>query len=135
MIHDAARPFIDHALLDRIAGRLEAGNEAVLPAMPVSDTLKRAAGGKVLETVPRSALHAAQTPQSFHLATILAAHERAAAIQKNDFTDDCTIAEWAGIPVTIVEGSPDKIQLTGRRRPEGRRVGKERVSTGRSRWE
>src|SRR3546814_18510659 len=118
MIHDAARPFIDHALLDRIAGRLEAGDEAVLPGLPVSDTLKRAAGGKVLETVPRSALHAAQTPQSFHLATILAAHERAAALQKKDFTDACSISEWAGIPVTIVEGSPANIKI-----PEERRVG------------
>src|SRR5690606_23567375 len=87
MVHDAARPFIDHSLLDRIAAKLEAGDEAVLPALPVSDTLKRAAGGKVLETVPRSALHAAQTPQGFHLPTILAAHQRAAEIQKNDFTD------------------------------------------------
>lgn len=115
MIHDAARPFIDHSLLDRIAAKLEAGDEAVLPALPVSDTLKRAAGGKVLETVPRSALHAAQTPQGFHLPTILAAHQRAAEIQKNDFTDDCSIAEWTGIPVAIVGGSPDNIKLTVRR--------------------
>ena len=115
MIHDGARPFVDHALLDRIAAELEAGKDAVLPALPVTDTLKRGASGHVVETVSREGLYAAQTPQSFRLATVLAAHERAAAEDRGDFTDDCAIAEWAGVPVAIVEGSPDNVKLTVRR--------------------
>lgn len=115
MIHDGARPFVDRALLDRIAARLEAGDEAVLPALPVTDTLKRGTEGRVIETVSREGLYAAQTPQSFRLATILAAHERATAQSRSDFTDDCAIAEWAGVAVAIVEGSPDNVKLTVRR--------------------
>jgi 2-C-methyl-D-erythritol 4-phosphate cytidylyltransferase/2-C-methyl-D-erythritol 2,4-cyclodiphosphate synthase len=115
MIHDAARPFVDNPLLERVALRLEAGDEAVLPALAVSDTLKRGLNGRVQETVSRMSLYAAQTPQSFRLSSILDAHQRAADAGKSDFTDDCSIAEWAAIPVTLVEGSPDNIKLTLKR--------------------
>ncbi|HEX8047833.1 bifunctional 2-C-methyl-D-erythritol 4-phosphate cytidylyltransferase/2-C-methyl-D-erythritol 2,4-cyclodiphosphate synthase [Rhizobium sp.] len=116
MIHDAVRPFFDHDLLDRVATALSAGAPAVLPAMPVTDTLKRAAtDGQVTETVPRAGLYAAQTPQSFRLSDILAAHEKAAANNKTDFTDDAAIAEWAGLPVTVVAGSVDNVKLTIKR--------------------
>nr|CAD6415986.1 bifunctional 2-C-methyl-D-erythritol 4-phosphate cytidylyltransferase/2-C-methyl-D-erythritol 2,4-cyclodiphosphate synthase [Rhizobium sp. Q54] len=115
MIHDAARPFIDHALLERIAARLDAGDEAVLPALPVFDTLKRGVGGIVQETVPRDGLFAAQTPQSFRLPTILQAHRDAARAGLEAFTDDCSIAEWSGTEVKLVEGSPDNVKLTVRR--------------------
>jgi len=116
MIHDAARPFIDLALLDRIAALLDAGHDGVLPAMPVADTLKRGgADGLVHETVPRAGLYAAQTPQSFTLAEIRSAHQKAAALRRDDFTDDASIAEWAGLPVALIEGSADNIKLTVRR--------------------
>ncbi|MBB4569635.1 2-C-methyl-D-erythritol 4-phosphate cytidylyltransferase/2-C-methyl-D-erythritol 2,4-cyclodiphosphate synthase [Rhizobium leucaenae] len=116
MIHDAVRPFFDHDLLDRVAAALAAGALAVLPAMQVTDTLKRAdADGLVTETVPRSGLYAAQTPQSFRFADILAAHEKAAAEDKTDFTDDAAIAEWTGLPVTLVAGSADNVKLTIKR--------------------
>ncbi|NTI48480.1 bifunctional 2-C-methyl-D-erythritol 4-phosphate cytidylyltransferase/2-C-methyl-D-erythritol 2,4-cyclodiphosphate synthase [Agrobacterium rhizogenes] len=116
MIHDAVRPFCDHDLLDRVAAALAAGAPAVLPAMPVTDTLKRAGSDAlVTETVPRAGLYAAQTPQSFRLADILAAHEKAAADNKTDFTDDAAIAEWAGLPVTLVAGSADNVKLTIKR--------------------
>ncbi|KQV27972.1 2-C-methyl-D-erythritol 4-phosphate cytidylyltransferase [Rhizobium sp. Root1203] len=116
LIHDAVRPFIEHELLDRIAAALSDGAEAVLPAMAVADTLKRAdAAGTVIETVPRAQLYAAQTPQSFAFEPILAAHEKAAAAERADFTDDAAIAEWAGIPVMIVEGNADNVKLTVRR--------------------
>jgi 2-C-methyl-D-erythritol 4-phosphate cytidylyltransferase/2-C-methyl-D-erythritol 2,4-cyclodiphosphate synthase len=116
MIHDAVRPFFDHDLLDRIAAALSAGALAVLPAMPVTDTLKRAGtNALVTETVPRVGLYAAQTPQSFRLIDILAAHEKAAAANKTDFTDDAAIAEWAGLPVTVVAGSADNVKLTIKR--------------------
>ncbi|MDK1492188.1 bifunctional 2-C-methyl-D-erythritol 4-phosphate cytidylyltransferase/2-C-methyl-D-erythritol 2,4-cyclodiphosphate synthase [Sinorhizobium sp. 7-81] len=113
MIHDAVRPFVDHALLDRCRAALLAGAEAVLPAIAVADTLKRAgANGVVRETVPRTNLFAAQTPQCFKLDAILSAHRAANADAKADFTDDASIAEWAGIPVVLVEGMVDNVKLT-----------------------
>lgn len=116
LIHDAVRPFFEHDLLDRIAAALSDGADAVLPAMAVADTLKRAdAAGTVIETVPRAQLYAAQTPQGFAFETILVAHEKAAASGRDDFTDDAAIAEWAGIPVMIVEGAADNVKLTVRR--------------------
>ena len=116
MIQDGVRPFVDAELLERIASELAAGKTAVLPALPVSDTIKRAdASGVVAGTVPRKELFAAQTPQSFHYATILDAHERAAEEQAVDFTDDASIAEWAGLPVHLVEGSIENVKLTVQR--------------------
>ncbi|MFB9952688.1 bifunctional 2-C-methyl-D-erythritol 4-phosphate cytidylyltransferase/2-C-methyl-D-erythritol 2,4-cyclodiphosphate synthase [Rhizobium puerariae] len=116
MIHDAARPFVDHGILDRVAQALDEGQEGVLPAIPVTDTLKRGGSdGLVYETVPRSGLYAAQTPQSFLLSAIRVAHEKAAALRREDFTDDASIAEWAGLPVTLVEGSVDNVKLTVKR--------------------
>ncbi|MCA1492844.1 bifunctional 2-C-methyl-D-erythritol 4-phosphate cytidylyltransferase/2-C-methyl-D-erythritol 2,4-cyclodiphosphate synthase [Sinorhizobium alkalisoli] len=116
MIHDAVRPFIDHALLDRCRAALESGAGAVLPAIAVADTLKRATDGRLVEeTVPRAGLYAAQTPQCFRLEEILAAHRRACASGRSDFTDDASIAEWAGLPVILVEGAVDNVKLTLKR--------------------
>jgi 2-C-methyl-D-erythritol 4-phosphate cytidylyltransferase/2-C-methyl-D-erythritol 2,4-cyclodiphosphate synthase len=116
MIHDAARPFVDHALLDRLADAFDAGEDALLPAIPVTDTLKRGGSdGAVHETVPRAGLYAAQTPQSFSLAEIRSAHEKAAALRREDFTDDASIAEWAGLTVKLIEGSVDNVKLTVKR--------------------
>ena len=116
MIHDAVRPFIDHALLDRCVSTLAQGAEALLPAVAVADTLKRgSAEGTVLETVPRAGLYSAQTPQCFRFAPILEAHTNAAASGRSDFTDDASIAEWAGLPVTLIEGSVDNVKLTIKR--------------------
>jgi 2-C-methyl-D-erythritol 4-phosphate cytidylyltransferase/2-C-methyl-D-erythritol 2,4-cyclodiphosphate synthase len=116
MIHDAVRPFFDHALLDRCGAALRDGAQALLPAIAVADTLKRTtAAGLVAETVPRADLYAAQTPQCFRLEPILSAHRQAAASGRSDFTDDASIAEWAGIPVLLVEGTVDNFKLTLRR--------------------
>lgn len=113
MIHDAVRPFIDESLLDRIAAALDDGETCVLPAMPVTDTLKRGTeNGHVAETVSRAGLFAAQTPQAFSLPVILAAHESAAGSGRSDFTDDASIAEWAGLKVRLVEGLPENVKLT-----------------------
>lgn len=112
LIHDGVRPFADGALIDRVIDGL-AGGVGSLPAVPVSDTLKRMErDGLVDGTVSRAGLFSAQTPQGFPYDAILAAHERAAAAGREDFTDDSAIAEWAGIPVRIVEGSPDNLKLT-----------------------
>lgn len=110
-IHDGVRPFAGHDLFNVIAERLD-GKTAVLPALPVTDTLKRGADGLVGKTVDRSGLYAAQTPQAFPFAAILAAHEQAATSGLADFTDDAAIAEWAGIPVALCDGSADNVKLT-----------------------
>jgi 2-C-methyl-D-erythritol 4-phosphate cytidylyltransferase/2-C-methyl-D-erythritol 2,4-cyclodiphosphate synthase len=116
MIHDAVRPFVDRPLLERISMALGNGAVGVLPALAVTDTLKRgSAAGLIAETVSRAGLYAAQTPQSFVFDAILAAHERAAQSGRSDFTDDASIAEWAGLPVLLVEGSIDNVKLTVKR--------------------
>ncbi|MCW5706157.1 bifunctional 2-C-methyl-D-erythritol 4-phosphate cytidylyltransferase/2-C-methyl-D-erythritol 2,4-cyclodiphosphate synthase [Shinella sp.] len=113
LIQDAVRPFVEPAILERTLAAFQHGARAVLPAVAVADTLKRAdANGNVAETVSRSGLFAAQTPQSFHLATILEAHRRASASGRTDFTDDASIAEWAGVRVHLVEGSAGNVKLT-----------------------
>jgi 2-C-methyl-D-erythritol 4-phosphate cytidylyltransferase/2-C-methyl-D-erythritol 2,4-cyclodiphosphate synthase len=112
LIHDAVRPFVDHGLLDRVIAAVGADTGA-LPSMPVSDTLKRSsADGQVVATVPRDGLHSAQTPQAFPFTAILDAHRRADASGRTDFTDDCSIAEWAGLRIALVRGSADNVKLT-----------------------
>ena len=110
LIHDAVRPFVDAATISRTIEAALSGTGA-LPGVAVADTLKRPAGSG-LETVPRENLHAAQTPQAFPFKPILDAHEAAAAAGRSDFTDDAAIAEWAALPVTLVQGSPDNFKLT-----------------------
>ena len=112
LIHDGVRPFVDEALIDRVIVGLSDGAGS-LPALPVSDTLKRTGQNGIVDgTVARAGLFAAQTPQGFPFAAILGAHERAFSAGREDFTDDAAIAEWAGIAVRIVEGSPDNVKLT-----------------------
>ena len=112
LIHDGVRPFVDAALIDRVIAGLDGGFGS-LPALAVSDTLKQAGGDRLVAgTVPRDGLFAAQTPQGFAFGAILDAHERAFLAGREDFTDDAAIAEWAGIPVRIVDGSPDNVKLT-----------------------
>ena len=112
MIHDAVRPFFGLRLLDRIASNLTPGC-GVVPALPVSDTVKRQdRQGYVLETVSRAGLYAAQTPQAFPFPLILEAHEKARSLSDQEFTDDASIAEFAGLKVRIVHGAPENIKLT-----------------------
>jgi 2-C-methyl-D-erythritol 4-phosphate cytidylyltransferase / 2-C-methyl-D-erythritol 2,4-cyclodiphosphate synthase len=112
LIHDAARPFITSDDIGRVLDALVTG-PAAISAVPVTDTLKRASADEtILETVDRARLWAAQTPQGFHFAAILDAHERAAAAGRTDFTDDAAIAEWAGLKVALVKGSPRNTKLT-----------------------
>ncbi len=112
MIHDAVRPFISPLLLDRIAEALTPGS-GVIPALAVSETVKRRdQQGFVTETVARAGLFAAQTPQAFPFQLILEAHEMVRGQSQQEFTDDASIAEFAGLKVRIVEGTPENIKLT-----------------------
>ena len=112
LIHDGVRPFIDGALIDRVISGIS-GNNGSLPALAVSDTLKKAGENNIVhETISRDSLFSAQTPQGFPFQAILAAHEKAFSSGLENFTDDAAIAEWANIPVKIVQGSPDNVKLT-----------------------
>ncbi len=111
LIHDAARPFPHPALVARVMAALRT-HAAVLPALPVADTVKQVHQGRVVKTVPRDNLWLAQTPQGFHFSPLLEAHEAAARSGLSHFTDDASIAEWAGMEVRVVEGHPDNIKLT-----------------------
>ncbi|MEM8744184.1 MAG: bifunctional 2-C-methyl-D-erythritol 4-phosphate cytidylyltransferase/2-C-methyl-D-erythritol 2,4-cyclodiphosphate synthase [Pseudomonadota bacterium] len=113
LIHDAARPFADTALIDRVIMALDTSDGAV-PALPVTDTLKKAEDGHVAATVERAGLWRAQTPQGFQFEKLLVAHEAAFRADKCDFTDDSSIAEWHGLDVVLVEGSEANVKLTTR---------------------
>ncbi len=114
MVHDAVRPFIDKELLARILKALD-GVHGVIPALAVSDTLKKATKLVIDGTVDRHGLFAAQTPQAFPFDAIFKAHQSASAQGQDLFTDDAALSEWAGMHVRIVEGSPDNIKLTWKR--------------------
>lgn len=108
LVHDAARPFCSRALVDRVLRALER-HPAVLPALPVVDSLRRTRGERVLEDVERADLVRVQTPQGFVFGAILDAHRRAPPL---GFPDDGAVAAWAGLPVIHVPGEEDNVKLT-----------------------
>jgi 2-C-methyl-D-erythritol 4-phosphate cytidylyltransferase / 2-C-methyl-D-erythritol 2,4-cyclodiphosphate synthase len=107
LVHDAARPVIPARTIPDLIAALAAAAGAV-PAVPVADTLKRAARGTILETVPRDGLFRAQTPQAFRFVNLLAAHRSGL----RGSTDDAALLEAMGDAVAIVTGSDDNIKLT-----------------------
>jgi 2-C-methyl-D-erythritol 4-phosphate cytidylyltransferase/2-C-methyl-D-erythritol 2,4-cyclodiphosphate synthase len=112
LVHDAARPFASAALIARgIAAARASG--AAIPAVAVADTVKTVdASGFVTGTLERAQLRLVQTPQAFGFASLLAAHERARAAGRDDFTDDSALVEWAGIKVSTFEGEAANVKLT-----------------------
>ncbi len=111
LIHDAARPFASLDLISHVIAWLDR-HPAVLPGLPVIETLKKAPGGIVADTVDRTSMWTAQTPQGFHFADILAAHRRVAAENIDTLTDDAAVAEHAGIPVTMIPGRGENRKIT-----------------------
>jgi 2-C-methyl-D-erythritol 4-phosphate cytidylyltransferase len=110
-VHDAARPFVPLALIDRVITEARKGHGAA-PGIPVVDTIKRAdESGRILETVDRTGLWRIQTPQAFPRDLIERAHAeaRAAGVQ---VTDDASLCERIGIPVVIVPGSERAMKIT-----------------------
>ncbi|KAF2992136.1 bifunctional 2-C-methyl-D-erythritol 4-phosphate cytidylyltransferase/2-C-methyl-D-erythritol 2,4-cyclodiphosphate synthase [Methylocystis sp. MJC1] len=111
LIHDAARPFADPALIARAIAAARAHGAAV-PGVPLNDTVKEIdAAGFVVATPDRARLRAVQTPQSFRFPLILAAH-RAAAAADREYTDDAMIAEAAGHAVHVFPGDLANFKLT-----------------------
>lgn len=115
LIHDAARPFVTAEIIDHVLEKLAQGEPAVLSAVPVFDTLKKqSSAGQGLETVDRTGIWSAQTPQGFDYPAILDGHDRARVAGHTVFTDDTAIAEWMGLPVVLADGDPDNFKITTR---------------------
>ena len=111
LIHDAARPFVDDALIDRVVARARAG-ECAIPGLPVVDTIKEADdAGRVIRTVDRAKLWRVQTPQAFPREMIERAHREARAANVSA-TDDAALCERIGMPVVIVPGSERAMKVT-----------------------
>jgi 2-C-methyl-D-erythritol 4-phosphate cytidylyltransferase/2-C-methyl-D-erythritol 2,4-cyclodiphosphate synthase len=111
LIHDAARPFVDHELISDVVSALDT-SPCVIPALPISDTLKYAPGGIIARTVDRAAMWAAQTPQGFAFDAILGAHRRVAREGVASLTDDASIAEHVGLQVAVIQGNSSNVKLT-----------------------
>jgi 2-C-methyl-D-erythritol 4-phosphate cytidylyltransferase/2-C-methyl-D-erythritol 2,4-cyclodiphosphate synthase len=110
VIHDGARPLAEAALFDRCArAAARSPGGAAIAAIPVADTMKRVTDGSIAETVDRTGLWAAQTPQAFRLETL---RRVMAAAPGGEITDEARLCELAGIPVAVVPGSPANLKVT-----------------------
>jgi 2-C-methyl-D-erythritol 4-phosphate cytidylyltransferase len=111
LIHDAARPLVPPAVIDRVITEARKGHGAV-PALPVVDTIKEVNGdGRVTRTVDRAQLWRAQTPQGFPREMILKAHTDAVA-RNVSATDDAALCEALGLEVVVVQGSERAMKVT-----------------------
>ncbi|MFI9012204.1 2-C-methyl-D-erythritol 4-phosphate cytidylyltransferase [Actinosynnema sp. NPDC053489] len=109
LVHDAARAFTPPAVVDAVVDAVAAGHPAVIPVLPVADTVKQVdASGVVIATPDRAALRVVQTPQGFDAAVLLRAHEAA----HEGATDDAGLVERLGVPVVTVPGHPDAMKIT-----------------------
>lgn len=116
-IHDAARPFVRPADIEACLVAASAdGIDGAILGIPLADTLKRVGAGQTItETVPRSDLWRAQTPQVFRFAPLLAAHRAAALLAADEataLTDDAAVAERAGLKLVMVAGTEDNRKIT-----------------------
>ncbi len=116
LVHDAARALTPPGLIVRVVDALRSGHGAVVPALPVSDTIKAVdANGVVLGTPERAALRAIQTPQGFGTDLLLRAYRAYQGRQgagTADFTDDASLVEHVGGQVQVVDGDPLAFKIT-----------------------
>ncbi|SCL14703.1 2-C-methyl-D-erythritol 4-phosphate cytidylyltransferase [Micromonospora inyonensis] len=109
LVHDAARALVPADLVESVAAAVRSGHDAVIPVLPVVDTIKEVSADEVVQgTVDRSVLRAVQTPQGFRRAVLAAAH--AAAV--GPLTDDAGLVEKQGVPVVCVPGSEYAMKIT-----------------------
>ena len=109
LVHDAARAFVPAEVVERVVEAVRGGAPAVVPVVPVTDTIKRvSAAGEVVDTPDRSTLVAVQTPQGFDPAVLRRAHAAGGA----GATDDAMMCERLGVAVLTVEGSEDAFKVT-----------------------
>jgi 2-C-methyl-D-erythritol 4-phosphate cytidylyltransferase len=112
LVHDAARALTPPGLIVRVVEALRSGQVAVVPALPLSDTIKAVdANGVVLGTPERAGLRAVQTPQGFATDLLLRAYQRAGTAA---FTDDASLVEHVGGQVQVVDGDPLAFKITTR---------------------
>ncbi|GGP35513.1 2-C-methyl-D-erythritol 4-phosphate cytidylyltransferase [Saccharothrix coeruleofusca] len=110
LVHDAARAFTPPTVVKAVVDAVEAGHPAVIPVLPVADTVKLVDGsGRVVATPERSSLRVVQTPQGFDARVLLRAHESGLHA-----TDDAGLVERLGVPVVTVAGHPDAMKITTR---------------------
>lgn len=109
LVHDAARPWVSPRVVTDIVATLNDGKHAVVPILPVTDTLKKIEGQCVTTTIPREDIYRVQTPQGFAYAELLALHNKQ---QENTLTDDAGLFEGAGKPVYWVEGDANCFKIT-----------------------
>jgi len=110
LVHDAARALVTRGVIDRVLAGLAGGADAVIPGVPLVDTVKRVEGGLVVETLRRDELVAVQTPQGFPRAVLA----EALAADFEGATDCASLAEHVGRPVAVVEGDPGNFKITTR---------------------
>jgi 2-C-methyl-D-erythritol 4-phosphate cytidylyltransferase len=108
VVHDAARPLARPELWTAVVAAVNAGADAAIPGVPVTDTIKRVGPDGTVETLDRSRLVAVQTPQAFRAGALRAAH-----MGGPEASDDAALIEAAGGRVVVVAGDPDNIKLTG----------------------
>jgi 2-C-methyl-D-erythritol 4-phosphate cytidylyltransferase len=129
LVHDAVRPFLTEHMVEEVVKAARAKGAAII-ALPMKDTVKQVGADHVIErTVDRQSLWLAQTPQAFRRDWLLAAHRKAHA-EGIRATDDAYLIEWAGHPVSVVEGSGENIKVT---RPEDMVIGEAILTSRRSR--
>ncbi|EAP97083.1 putative 2-C-methyl-D-erythritol 4-phosphate cytidylyltransferase [Janibacter sp. HTCC2649] len=108
LVHDAARCLAPAELFDRLVVAVRAGHDAVVPGLPVTDTIKQVdEQGQVVATPNRSSLRAIQTPQAFRRALLARAH--ASGLEA---TDDAALVEGLGVPVTVIDGDDLAFKVT-----------------------
>jgi 2-C-methyl-D-erythritol 4-phosphate cytidylyltransferase len=107
VVHDAARPLAPPSLFTDVIAAVRGGADGAVPAVPLSDTVKRVEGGRVVDTPPRDALVAVQTPQAFRADALRAAHASG-----GHATDDAALVEAAGGTVVVVPGDPANLKVT-----------------------
>lgn len=110
LVHDAARPFVPRRVIDAVLAALHSGADAVVPVVPIADTVRRVApDGRLSGVVDRATLLAVQTPQGFPRAVLLAAHDNASDVAA---TDDATLVEALGYQVVAVDGADEAFKIT-----------------------
>ena len=109
-VHDGARPFVTQTVLEEVI-RKGAECGAAAPAIPVTDTIKRAEDGLVVDTLDRATLFAVQTPQVFEASLLKAALQKAAE-EHVDLTDDCAAVERLGMRVALTRGDRENLKVT-----------------------
>ena len=108
LIHDAARPCVNHTVIKNVLEALKT-QRCVIPVVPVTDTIKHVDNNSVIKTLDRRCLAAVQTPQGFHTRVLKEAYEN---VDVTTLTDDASVMEEVNEPVTTVSGSTNNIKIT-----------------------